>query len=354
MHLRNAAMNRRHFLAFAGALACAPRFALAQERPLKFADMHSHAGVGRRIDNLRALLADNGVLIVARAISTDLPVTHTVKGRRTVAREAEPGELAANFDGRLAQLHATIRREGLTEIVSVETLEQVLVKRNPAAVIAAEGGDFLEGSVQRLETARKNGLVHLQLVHFRISEIGDISTEAPRYGGLSAFGREVVAACNRLGILVDVAHGTSALIEQTLELSARPVIYSHGQASSSEPFYTQRLTSARSIHLPVARKVAQKGGVVGIWANGGSYSTLDRYADALLELAEALGPAHVGVGTDMDGMSKMVVPTYREFGELAELMAKRGVGAADLDNMLGGNYIRVLKSALAGGQQGGA
>ena len=340
-------MNRRRFLAAAGSLMVAPRAALGQQRPLTFADMHSHAGVGRRIDTMRDLMADNGLLIVARAISTDRPVTHTVRGRRTVAREPRPGELAENFDDRLAKLHSTLQREGLTEIVSIETLEQVLAKRVPAAVIAAEGGDFLEGSLQRLRDARKNGLVHLQLVHFRISEIGDISTEAPRYNGLSAFGRELVAECNRLGILIDIAHGTSDLIEQTLELSTRPVIYSHGQASAGEPHYTQRLSAARSIHLPVARKVAKKGGVVGIWANGASYSSLDRYADALLELAEALGPLHVGVGTDMDGMSKMVVPTYREFSELAELMAKRSVGAADLANMLGGNYIRVLKSALA-------
>lgn len=340
-------MNRRRFLVSAGALALIPSFARAQDRPLKYADMHTHAGVGKRIDTLRTLMADNGMLILARTIATDRPVTHTVKGRITVAREAQPGELAANFEDRLARLHATIRREGLIEIVSAATLEYVLAKREPAAVIAAEGGDFLEGSLQRLETARRGGLVHLQLVHYRVSEIGDISTEAPRYNGLSAFGREVVAACNRLGILIDIAHGTSALIEQTLELSAQPVIYSHGQVSSAAPYYTQRVAAARSIHLPLARKVAEKGGVVGIWANGSSYRTLGRYADALLELATTLGAAHVGIGTDMDGMTTMVVPTYREFSELAELMAKRGVGAADLDNLLGGNYIRVLKRALA-------
>jgi membrane dipeptidase len=343
-------MKRRHLLACAGALTLVPWWARGQERALKFADMHSHAGVGRGLDNMRALMADNGILIVARAIATDRPVTQTIKGRITVVREAQPGELAANFDERLARLHASIEREGLAEIVSAETLEQVLARRVPAAVIAAEGGDFLEGRLQRLEAARKSGLVHLQLVHYRVSEIGDISTEAPRYNGLSAFGREVVAACNRLGILIDIAHGTSALIEQTLELSTRPVIYSHGQASSTAPYYTQRIAAARSIHLPVARKVAQQGGVVGIWANGGSYPSLDRYADALLELAEALGAAHVGVGTDMDGMTNMVVPTYREFFELAELMAKRGIASADLESMLGGNYIRVLKSTLAGAE----
>src|SRR5258706_7674323 len=108
---------------------------------------------------MRALMADNGILIVARAIATDRPVTQTIKGRITVVREAQPGELAANFDERLARLHASIEREGLTEIVSAETLEQVLTGRVPAAVIAAEGGDFLEGSLQRLEAARKSGLV---------------------------------------------------------------------------------------------------------------------------------------------------------------------------------------------------
>ena len=345
--LRSPLSNRRRFLAWAGALSLAPRLASAQQRPLKFADMHSHAGVGRRLDNLRALMADNGLLIVARAIATDRPVTQTIKGRITVVREAQPGELAANWDARLVRLHESIRREGLAEIESAATLDDVLAKRLPAAVIAAEGGDFLEGDLTRLANARNNGLAHLQLVHYRVSEIGDIATEAPRHNGLSAFGREVVAACNRLGILIDIAHGTGAVIEQTLDLSTRPVIYSHGQMSSSQPYYTQRVSSARSIHLPVARKVAQHGGVVGIWANGGSYPTLDRYADALLELAEAVGPAHAGIGTDMDGMTSMVVPTYREFSELAEVMTKRGVAAADLDMMLGGNYIRVLKSALA-------
>jgi microsomal dipeptidase-like Zn-dependent dipeptidase len=53
-----------------------------------------------------------------------------------------------------------------------------------------------------------SGLVHLQLVHYRVSELGDISTEQPVHGGLTPFGREVIAACNRLGILVDVANGT--------------------------------------------------------------------------------------------------------------------------------------------------
>ena len=62
-------MNRRHFLACAGALTLGAWPARGQERAIRFADMHSHAGVGRRIDNMRALMAENGMLIVARAVA---------------------------------------------------------------------------------------------------------------------------------------------------------------------------------------------------------------------------------------------------------------------------------------------
>jgi membrane dipeptidase len=345
--LRQSHLTRRRFLTFAGALALAPMAARAQTRPLVYADMHSHAGILRRIDNLRAAMEANGMLVIARPIVADSPVTRNLRGRLTAVREAQPGELAKHFDDALARVHQSNQRDGLIEIVSAATLEHVLAARVPAVVLAAEGGDFLEGSLARLEAARQAGLAHLQLVHYRISEIGDISTEAPRYNGLSAFGREVVEACNRLGILIDVAHGNSDLIAQTLEISARPVIYSHGQASTSEPYYTHNVISARAIHMPLARKVAQQGGVVGIWANRSSFPSLDSYADALLKLADALGVAHAGVGTDMDGMPSPVIPTYREFSELADLMTKRGVNTADLENLLGGNYLRVLHQALA-------
>jgi membrane dipeptidase len=54
---------------------------------------------------------------------------------------------------------------------------------------------------------------HLQLVHFMPSDLGDNQTESPAHGGLTAFGRDVIAECNRLGIVVDVAHGTLAMVE---------------------------------------------------------------------------------------------------------------------------------------------
>ena len=81
--------------------------------------------------------------------------------------------------------------------------------------------------------------MHLQLVHYRVSELGDISTERPQHGGLTPFGKDVLRACNRLGMLVDVAHCTSEGIEQALSLSSKPMVYSHGHVTSASPHYTQ-------------------------------------------------------------------------------------------------------------------
>lgn len=343
-------MNRRRFLGTAGAfaaMAVAPLIARSQGRPLRYADMHSHIGI-RGAAEIRSELAGNGMLLVARKIVADSPVIRSVPGQGwRVAREATPAELSGYFEKTLQRMREQHQREGLVEVASSATLERLRGGSAPGIVLAAEGGDFLEGDLRRLEAARTAGLVHLQLVHYRVSELGDISTERPVHGGLTAFGREVIAACNRLRILVDVAHGTSALIEQALELAARPIVYSHGHMTSSEPHYTQNPVRARAIHKPLALAIARKGGVVGLWPLGSMYRSLDAYAAALVDAAEALGAAHVGVGTDLAGLPSSVIPGYAEFALLEEALAKRAVKSDDIANMLGGNYLRVLGRSLA-------
>jgi membrane dipeptidase len=343
-------MNRRQFIASAGAIAAAAWLtpAGAQARSLRFADMHSHIGM-RAAARIRDAMSTNGMLVVARKIVADAPVIRALPGKGyRMVREPGPGELAQRFDEWVARLRRQHQAEGLPEIVSAAALERALRDGQPAVVLAAEGGDFLEGNMSRLEQARAKGLVHLQLVHYRVSELGDISTEQPVHGGLTPFGREVVAACNRLGILIDIAHGTAALIEQALELAAKPIVYSHGHVTASEPHWTQNPLRARAIHKPLALKVAQRGGVVGIWPIGAMFRSLDAYANALMDAAEALGAAHVGIGTDMAGLSSSVIPDYEAFPALEALLAKRGVRREDIDNMLGRNYLRVLRQALAG------
>jgi len=344
-------MNRRRFLQSAAAATTAAAFTpwpvRAQAKPLRFADMHSHTGILRNSTLTREMMTKNGMQLLARKIVADAPVTRGISGRIQAVRAAVPGELARYLDDRIARLHAQHKEEQIAEIVSVETLDRAIAAGEPAAVIASEGGDGLEGDLKRLEAARASGLVHLQIVHYRVSEVGDISTERPEYNGLSAFGKDLVTACNRLGILVDVAHGTSAVIGQVLDLSAKPVIYSHGHVTSAEPYFTQNVIRARAIHKPLAEKIAKKGGVVGLWPLGSQFHSLDAYADALIDMAGSLGAAHVGIGSDMFGLPSSVINDYEAYPALEEILAKRRVAAADIEGILGRNYLRVLRRSLA-------
>jgi membrane dipeptidase len=181
----------------------------------------------------------------------------------------------------------------------------------------------------------------------RISSKADISTEDPKYGGLSAFGKDVVRECNRLGILVDGAHGTSAGIDQMLDISTKPVIYSHGHVSASMPTTWRGGAAARAIHAPIAKKLAGRGGVIGLWPLWDAYPNLNLYADELMRLVAAYGAEHVGVGTDMDGLGHSTLPGYAEFAELPGHLARRGLNDAGIEAVLGGNYIRVLRQAMS-------
>jgi membrane dipeptidase len=84
-------------------------------------------------------------------------------------------------------------------------------------VLAVEGCDFLEGRVDRVQEAFDRGIRSLQLVHYRANEVGDIQTEAAVHGGLTPFGRDSVREMNRLGIVVDVAHATEAVVRGVTE-----------------------------------------------------------------------------------------------------------------------------------------
>ena len=344
-------MKRRDFLRASATLAAgalvAPPCAVAQPRSARFCDMHAHMGFGQG-SGFREAMARGGMLIVAENVTPDSPILRVVGKRLASTREAAPGELRRNFESRLRRRRQNIREEGLIEVTAVETLERVLKERSPAIVLSAEGADFLEGELAYLERARAEGLVHLQLVHYYTqSAIGDISTQEARHGGLTAHGRDLVRACNRLGILVDVAHCSGAGMEQVLEISTRPVIYSHGHVSAAAPHPSQAGSIARAIHAPIARRLAAKGGVVGLWPNGLVFANLDLYADELVRMVESLGAAHVGIGSDLNGIVRTIMPGYEQFAVLEDALASRKLRDEDILAVLGGNYVRVLRESLS-------
>jgi membrane dipeptidase len=348
-------MDRRRFLEISAGLTVAAALAgrdaaraQAPGRVRRYADMHSHIGFGYSrtsvfTGSIQAAMARNGVVFVSRKIVADLPVISMAGNRIRAFRTARPGELWRAFESALDQAQATHRQQGLAEIASVESLDQAFQSATPAIVVAAEGADFLEGDIKRLEPMRGRGLVHLQLVHYRVSEVGDVATEAYVHNGLTPFGRELVAECNRQRILIDVAHGSPALIDQVLESTARPIVYSHAHLTNEAP----EPSKPRAFYVPQAKKMAQQGGVMGVWPISFRYRSLDAWVDDLLRTAEILGVDHVGIGTDMEGLPGSVIPSYDTFPEVAERLTRRGVKDGEIEKLMGGNFHRVLRQALS-------
>ena len=104
----------------------------------------------------------------------------------------------------------------------------------PGIVQAIEGSQFLEGRLERIEDVFARGVRHLQIVHFFASDMGDNQTEPATQGGLTARGRQAIAECNRLGLVVDLAHATMAFVEAAAKVSRTPLLLSHTAAAKRD------------------------------------------------------------------------------------------------------------------------
>ena len=156
------AMNRRRFLQAAGALAAGATAGLplarAQDQKLRFADMHTHIGMYRDTQNVHEAMTKNGVLLISRKIVGDGAVIQRVPGKGLqMYRQPKPGELAQRYEATLQRLNAQHKVDNLFAVTSAETLARALRGSDPAVVIGVEGGDFLEGDLQRLESSAAAG-----------------------------------------------------------------------------------------------------------------------------------------------------------------------------------------------------
>lgn len=265
-------------------------------------------------------------------------------------RDFHAGEAYADYQRQVAGIRRAVTDSGAEIATSAADLDRAARDGRTAVLLGCEGGDFLEGDLRRLEEARAAGLTVLTLVHYRVSDIGDVQTEKPVHEGLSRFGREVVAECNRLGIVVDCAHASFATTMAVLEASSQPVIISHGQLGHAETVYPDmghpdtghpRLMSARH-----AAAVAAAGGLVGAWPCGITSRSLADFGTEIIRLAEAAGPDHVAIGTDLDGNYRPVLTSYDQLDDLAGLLAARGLPTARIHQILGGNALKFLGHVL--------
>jgi membrane dipeptidase len=164
----------------------------------------------------------------------------------------------------------------------------------------------------------------------------------------------VIKECNRLKILVDMAHGSSATLLAALKIAKQPMIVSH---SSLDGWTGQGGGMAsRSIARPDAKAVADAGGVVGVWTKG--TNTPAEFVKNIKMVADAIGVDHVGIGTDDDLLSSRTGAGLNRawqgmtggfFPVVVEELLRQGFTSAEIAKIGGGNFGRVFGAVTGEG-----
>jgi membrane dipeptidase len=350
-------MNRRRLLATGLAAALLPAPAIAQRartRPeVLVGDMHFHLFFfGRRAATSRALaqeMAAGRTALAAWSLVGDIPWLGS--GPRGFTQKGTPTsrEAVTWFEAELGRIKGYIAAQGL-KIVATSADVDLALKGDPHIVLSVEGATFVDGDLAPLKAAYDAGVRQIQLVHYIRNPIGDFQTERPEHGGLTAFGRSVVAECDRLGILVDLAHCTPEAVRDALAVSRKPTVWSHSSVARSgvSPRWNMPVWQARQLSLASARAIAGKGGVVGLWAMRPDVGqTVGAYADRLGEMADLLGEDHAAFGTDMNGIANPVIGSFADLQRVVDHWHRRGLSVERIRKLALENYARVLKQALA-------
>ena len=221
------------------------------------------------------------------------------------------GEAYERFLTGMTAMDAALKQNGIKRSLNLADLKAAHRRRQPAVIQSIEGSHFLEGHLDRLTVAYERGLRHLTLLHDSDASVplGDVYTNPPTYGGLTSFGADVIRECNRLGILVDLAHASADTVDAALKITAHPVLISHTgldtQVGGNENMF--RMMKPRLISKERAKIVADAGGVIGVWTH--LAETPLAYAQHIRALVDVVGVDHVCIGTDTK-----LTPAYRSPG----------------------------------------
>lgn len=266
-----------------------------------------------------------------------------------------------------------------------------------AILMGLEGGHILESDPRALDIFYRLGIRYMTLTHTKNNSLGDSSSSQPQWNGLSSFGRQIVERMNRLGMMVDISHVSDKTFYDAVAASRAPVIASHSSCRAL-------CDAPRNMTDDMIRALAKNGGVMDInfyaaFLDNGfrqareaissridaavaaarqerarqgkrlSYAeetaiqerleaglpkpSLSVIADHIDHAVKVGGIDHVGLGSDFDGVD--AVPKGMEdvskLPALVRELARRGYSEADLEKILGGNVLRVMRRVEEVAQQ---
>jgi membrane dipeptidase len=241
------------------------------------------------------------------------------------------------------------RAKGFCMATKAGDIERAKAEGCVAGLMTIEGGEAIGESLDDLRAFYDRGVRLMTLTWNRRNAIGrGAGAGDPKVdgtGGLTNFGRKVIAAMEALGMIVDVSHLADETFEEVLSRVERPVVASH---SNSREICCHR----RNVTDRMAERIAASGGLVactfaGIFVDEDPAKVdRDRFLDHVDRLVSVVGPDHVGIGSDFDGFSDkygVVIKDCSRMGELTTGLLERGYRDEDIRKIMGGNWLRVLR-----------
>lgn len=273
---------------------------------------------------------------------------------------------------------------------SAADVERIHRSGKAAALASLEGGHLIGDSLAILRMFHKLGIRYMTLAHFESNVFADSMTGKSLHDGLSSAGRDLVREMNRIGMMVDVSHISDKAVLDAVAASRTPVIASHSSAKAIAPI-------VRNMPDEVIRAVAKKGGVICINFHAGyldqrAYDVYIRnrprrdqeikdvlkqkasdprrwelvraiqrkyflampkvnYSQLLEHIhhvAKTVGPDHVGLGSDFDGISGMApvgMEDVSQYPRLVRGLIDKGYSDVDIRKIMGLNLLRVLRAS---------
>lgn len=271
--------------------------------------------------------------------------------------------IPAELEGEAAYSHAMSLLAGVKETLAANPDKAALALSREEAYansdkglfsvfLGLENGSPIGKSLESLQEFYDVGVRYVTLCHSADNEICDsCASRDKRWGGLSPFGREVIAEMNRLGMLVDVSHISDAAFYDVLECSSKPVVATHSccRALAAHP---------RNMTDDMIRALADKGGVIQVnfypvflddsFKEEDMFKTTPpsfrRIADHIDHVVSLVGIDHVGIGSDFDGID--VAPQGLEdismMPVLFDELRTRGYTERDLEKIASENFFNAF------------
>lgn len=300
------------------------------------------------------------------------------------------GRYAERTRSLIESVHKEVKQSGGTMALCTSA-QQIAVARTDgkfAALIGIEGGHSIEARMDLLEEFYAAGVRYMTLTWSNHNEWADSSGDAEVHGGLTAFGREVVLAMNRMGMMVDVSHVSDKAFWDVLKTSRAPVIASHSSCRSLTasprnltdemmraiadggglisinffPAFIDEAWRARWNALKAARTAEQESVAAPYRAHGEPVpfavsdavdrefatkigrASFDALIDHFEHALEVAGPLHVGIGTDFDGIPvpPAEIDSAADLPLVTAALLERGHSSEDVRQVLGANLMRVF------------